>query len=64
MSKRNIGLGREQYRKLKNLFPDVSRATINNALNYKFDSQLASKIRCKAKLILEEHAEEVKNYAD
>lgn len=59
----NISVTREINKTLIEEF-NVSRATVNNALNYRFDSQKASKIRMRAKILLEENAKQASELVD
>lgn len=53
-----ISVGRDISRQLREEF-GVSRTGLSNALNYRFDTPLNSKIQARAKELLEAHVKEV-----
>lgn len=58
MRQRRINPGKDINRRLREEF-GVSKVTVFSALNYRADSQLCSRIRLRAKTLLEEQLNEV-----
>ena len=58
MNRRRINPGKDISRRLREEF-GVSKVTVFNALNYQGSSQLCSRIRLRAKTLMERQIEEV-----
>jgi hypothetical protein len=63
MVRPSINISNSHRAQLYKEFP-VTRITINNALNYRFDSEIAKRIRQRAKELLKEEVIRVEAYED
>ena len=63
MKRPRINLSNSHREILYKEFP-VSKATINNALSYRYDSEISKSIRKRAKELLKDEVKKVESYED